>query len=116
MIEHELTFAPGEGELLFYALGFSLNQLKDDVYVGKAINVIGGHHELEKVQTSFRELIALPRPRLVAELAVRLTQHEFASKRDLLPRWSQGQLAAETILAEVKCRQQFTPAQLAHMV
>ena len=115
MIEHELTFSPGEGELLLYAMGFSLNELKDDVYVGKAINVIGGTQELEKVQTTFRELIALPRPRLVAELAVRLTQHEFATKRDMLPRWSQGQVAAEVILAEIKCRQHFTPAQLAHL-
>ena len=116
MIEHELTFAPGEGELLFYALGFSLHELRDDNYVTRAINVIGGTEQLAAVQTSFRELIALPRPRLAAELLTRLTRSELAEKRDMLPRWSQGQLAAETILAEIRCKQTFTPAQLAHMV
>ncbi len=112
---HELTFAPGEGELLLYSLGFNLNQMQDDVYVVKAINAIGGPEQLEPVQASFRELISLPRPRLAGELAVRLTRAELASKRDMLPRWSQGQLAAEVILAEIRCRQRFTPGELAGM-
>ena len=116
MIEHELTFAPGEGELLFYAMGFALHEMKNDNYIERAINAIGGTEQLAAVQITFRELIVLPRPRLVAELATRLTQSEFLSKRDMLPRWSQGQLAAETILAEIRCKQTFTPAQLAHMV
>ena len=65
------------------------------------------------VQRSFRELVSLPRARLAGELATRLSQAELASKREMLPRWSQGQLAAEVILAEVKCRWQFTHAELA---
>ena len=67
------------------------------------------------MQKSFRELIALPRSRLAGELITRLSQEQMAAKRDLLPRWSQGQLAAEVILAEVKCRQQFTFAELANL-
>ena len=57
MMEHELHFAPGEGELLFYSLGFSLNELRDDIYVGKALNAIGGPHELEKVQTDRKSVV-----------------------------------------------------------
>ena len=108
----QINVAPGEAELIFQGLGFDGAKLRDDDYLEKAVAAVGGLEQLEKVQKSFRELLNLPRPRLVAELATRITQQEFAAKRDLLPKMGQAEIASQVLLAECKARFQFTFGEL----
>lgn len=111
----EIVFAPGELEKVLDSLGFSLEKLKDNNYLLKAVDAIGGSGELEAMTRTFRYLVSLPRSQLSAELMVRTSIVEFSKMRDRLRFMEMADIASLVIHHEVKNRHGHLHAELAGM-
>ena len=111
----EVTFAGGECEKVLDALGFSVERLKDDNYLSKAIDAVGGSAELEAMTRTFRYLVSLPRSQLSAELMVRTSVVEFSKMRDRLRFMEMADIASLVIHHETKNRYGHLHAELANM-
>lgn len=111
----EVSFAGGECEKVLDALGFSVERLKDNNYLSKAIEACGGVDQLEAMTRTFRYLVSLPRSQLSAELMVRTSIVEFSKMRDRLRFMEMADIASMVLGAECKNRYGHLHAELANM-